>query len=89
MTLLGIESCHQDKEYLQVPHRTLGPKPAMSYAHAGKSELMRALPDILGWSHGRGGKFREAIKPVATDLGTSRCPAPHFSVHIVRGCSKL
>ena len=69
VTRLVMESCDQDREDRQVLHRTLGPEPAMSYQHLGKSELMLALPDILGWSHGRGGKYREAVKPVTTDLG--------------------
>jgi RNase H-fold protein (predicted Holliday junction resolvase) len=63
-----IESCDQDLADRQALRRALGADPTMSYRHACKTELMLALPDILGWSYGRGGKFKQAIVPVLTDL---------------------
>ncbi len=70
VTRLVIESCGEDRADRQVLRRLVGPHPAVAYGHAGKSELMLALPDILGWAHGRGGRYAAAVRPVLTHLGT-------------------
>lgn len=70
VTRLVIESCGEDRADRQLLHGLLGPRPALGYGHDDKSEPMLALPDILGWAHGRGRRYAEAIRPILTDLGT-------------------
>lgn len=71
VTRLVIESCDEDRADRQLLRELLGPEPALSYSHDGKAELMLALPDILGWSYGRGRRYAAAVRPIVTDLGTT------------------
>ena len=68
---LVIESCDENRADRQTLRRLLGPDPALIYSHADKSDLLLALPDILGWAHGRGRRFATAVRPIVTDLGTT------------------
>ncbi|MCR1784625.1 hypothetical protein KVF89_18925 [Nocardioides carbamazepini] len=69
VTELVIESCQEDAEDRRLLRRLLGPAPELTYRHGSKSDLLLSLPDILAWAHGRGGRFRDAVKPVTTDHG--------------------
>jgi hypothetical protein len=66
---LVIESCQQDQEDRRTLRELLGPSPAMQYRHDGKADPLLAMPDIGGWAHGRGGRYRAAVKSITTDLG--------------------
>lgn len=74
VTRLVMETCGQDQEDRRILRRALGSPSPMVYIHANKSEPMLALPDILAWAYGRGGKFRAAVGPIVATLGEAELP---------------
>lgn len=72
VTQVTIESCGQDSADRRVLQQVLGRDGGLTYGHAGKEELLLALPDIHAWSWGEGGVFRDLVKPITTDLGLLR-----------------
>lgn len=66
---LVLESSTLDHGDRMKIHNILGPDHPTTYGHAGKNELLLALPDIFAWSWGAGGWFKTTVKPLVTDLG--------------------
>lgn len=70
VTELVIESCGQDHDDARILQRALRNHPGVRFRFAGKDELMLAPADVHAWCWGRGGKFKDIVKPITTDLGT-------------------